>query len=105
MLSTRKQKAKEKRSTQLDMMSDVENVDIKIGSYSIDDDRNEQSERELNLGLGSDRPQQSSNLIGGDFRSILNTNSRENSEMTVETNRIISEQITDQMSRKLNEKA
>ena len=103
MPSTRKQKAKERRSRQLDMMSYVENVDIMIGNYSRNEDRNEQNESEVKLDLGSNRPQQSSNLIGEDFRSLLNTNSRENSEMTVETNRMISEEISNQTSIKLNE--
>ena len=103
MPSTRKQKAKERRLRQLDMMSDGENVDMMIGNYSRDEDRDEQSECELNLDLESDRPQQSSNLIGEYFRSLLNTNSRENSEMTAETNRMINEEISNQMTRKLNE--
>ena len=34
MPSTRKQKAREKRSRQSDVMSDLENVDILLGSYS-----------------------------------------------------------------------
>ena len=51
----------------------------------------------------SSRPQQSSNVIGEDFRSLLNKNSRENSEITIETTRLISEEISNQMSRKLNE--
>ena len=101
--STRRQQAKERRSRKLDMMSDVENVDIMIGSYSRDEDRNERIGSELNLDLGSNRPQQSSNLVGEDFRSLLSTNSRENSEVTVETNRMISEENSNQMSRKLNE--
>ena len=103
MPSTRKQKAKERRSRQLDMLSDVENVDIMIGSYSREDEENNVSENEVNLDSGSSRPQQSSNVIGEDFRSLLNTNSRENSEMTIETSRLISEEISNQMSRKLNE--
>ena len=103
MPSTRNQKAKERRSRQLDMLSDVENVDIMIGNYPRNGDGNEESESELNLDLGSNRPQQSSNLIGEDFRSLLNTNSRENSEMTVETNRLINEEISNQMATKLNE--
>ena len=41
--------------------------------------------------------------MGEDFRSLLNTNSRENSEITIETSRLISEEISNQMSRKLNE--
>ena len=103
MPSTRKQKAKERRSRQLDMMSDVENVDIMLGSYSRDDEGNDISENGINLDSGSSRPQQSSNVIGEDFRSLLNTNSRENSEITIETTRLINEEISNQMSRKLNE--
>ena len=75
MPSTIKQKAKERRSRQLDIMSDVENVDIMLGSYSREVERNDLSESELNLDSGSTRPQQSFNLIGEDFRSLLNTSS------------------------------
>ena len=103
MPSTRKQRAKERRSRQLDMLSDVENVDIMLGSYARDDEENIASENEVNLDSGSSRPQQSSNVIGEDFRSLLNTNSRENSEITIETTRLINEEISNQMSRKLNE--
>ena len=63
--STGKQKAKERRSRQLDMMFDVENVDIMQGSYSREDERNDQSDREFNLDSGSISPQQNSNLVGG----------------------------------------
>ena len=101
MPSTRKQKAKERRSRQLDMLSDVENVDIMLGSYSRDDEENNPSEN-VNLDSESRRPQQNSNVIGEDFRSLLNTNSRGNSEITIETTRMISEEISNQMSRKLN---
>ena len=85
------------------MLSDVENVDKMLGSYSREDDENNVSENEVNLDSGSSRPQQSSSVIGEDFRSLLNTNSRENSEITIETSRLISEEISNQMSRKLNE--
>ena len=103
MPSTRKQKAEERRSRQLDTMSDVENVDIMLGSYSRDDEENDISENGINLDSGSNRPQQSSNVIGEDFRFLLNTNSRENSEITIETTRMIKEEISNQISRKLNE--
>ena len=103
MPSTRRQKAKERRSRQLDMMSDVENVDVMLGSFSRDGEENNISENELNLDSGSSRPQQGLNAIGEDFRSLLNTNSRENSEITIETTRLINEEISNQMSRKLNE--
>ena len=103
MPSTRKQKAKERRSRQLDMLSDAENVEIMLGSYSRDGEENNNSENEMNLDSGSSRPQQSSNIIGEDFRSLLNTNSRENSEITIKTTRLINEEISNQISRKLNE--
>ena len=83
MPSTRKQKAKERRSRQLEMLSDVENVDIMLGSYSREDEDNNASENEANLDSGSSRPQQSSNTLGEDFSSLLNANSRENSEITL----------------------
>ena len=103
MPSTRKQKAKERRSRQLDMLSDAENVDIMLGSYSRDDEENNVSENDVNLDSGSSRPQQSTNIIGENFRSLLNTNSRENSEITIETTTLINDEISSQLSRKLNE--
>ena len=63
MPSTRKQKAKEHRSRQMDLMSDVENVDIMLGSYSRDENGNDGSENEVSLDSGSSRPQQNSNLV------------------------------------------
>ena len=103
MPSTRKQKAREKRSRQSDTLSDAENVDIMLGSYSRDEVENNGSENEMNLDSGSTRPKQNSNVIGDDFRSLLNTNSRESSEITIETTRMISEEISNQMSINLNE--
>ena len=102
MPSTRKQKAKERRSRQLDIMSDVETVEVVLGSYSRDDENNA-SEDGMNLDLESNRLQQSSNVIGEDFRSLLNTNSRENSQVAIETTRIISDEVSNQISRRLNE--
>ena len=102
MPSTRKQKAKEKRSRQLVIMSDVETVDVMLGSYTRNEDRDDQSQNDLNLDSESGRPQRDSKLTGEDFRSLL-TNSRENSEITVETTRLIIEEISNQMSRRLNE--
>ena len=49
---TRKQKAKERRSRQMDLMSDVDNVDIMLRSYSRDDEENNGSENEV---IGSKR--------------------------------------------------
>ena len=74
-----------------------------FGSYSRDENRNDNSEVELNMDSGSSRPQQNSNLAGENFRSLLNTNSWENDEMTIETTRKTSDEISNQMSKKFNE--
>ena len=102
MPSTRKQKAKERSSRQLDIMSDVKTVDVMLGSYSRNDEVNDQSENELNLDSEFSRPQRNSNVTGEDFRSLL-TNSMENSEIIIETTRLINEEISNQMLRRLNE--
>ena len=102
MPSTRKKKAKERRSRQLDIMSDVENVDVMLGSYSGNIEGNDYSEKELNLDSESGRLQRNSNVTGEDFRSLL-TNSRENSEITIKTTRLINDEISSQLSRKLKE--
>ena len=93
MPSTRKQKAKERRSRQLDIMSDVGNVDVMLGSYSGNIEGNDHSENELNLDSESGRLQRNSNVTGEAFRSLL-TNSRENSEITIETTRLINDEIS-----------
>ena len=102
MPSTRKERAKERPSRLLEIMSDVENVDNMLGSYSRDDEENDQSESEVNTDPGSIRLQRNSNAVGKYFTSLL-TNSRENSEITIETTKMISEEITNQVSRRLIE--
>ena len=57
MPSTRKQKAKERRSRQLDIMSDIENVEVMLGSYSRNNEENDLSENDMNLEPESSRPQ------------------------------------------------
>ena len=83
-------------------MSDVENVDVMLGSYSRNNGDDDQSENEIDLDSESSRPQRNSNMTGEDFRSLL-TNSRENSEITIEKTRLINEEISSQITRKLNE--
>ena len=83
-------------------MSDVENVDVMLGSYSKNDEGDDQSENELNPDSESSRPQKNSNMTGEEFRSLL-TISRENSEITIATTRLIIQEISNQMARKLNE--
>ena len=53
---TRRQKAKKRPSRQLDIMSDVENADVLLGSYSGNIEGNDNSENEMNLDSESSRP-------------------------------------------------
>ena len=102
MASTRTQKAKERLSRHLDIMSDVKNADVMLGNYSGEDEGNYQKDSELNLDPVSIRHQQNSNVVGENFRSLL-TNSCQNSEITIETTRMISDEVSSQVSRRLNE--
>ena len=56
MPSTRKQKAEERQSRQLDIMSDVENVDVMLGNSTSKEDRDDQSQNDLTLNSESIRP-------------------------------------------------
>ena len=103
MPSTRKQKAKEKRSRQSDVMSDIENLDVMLGAYSRNDLVEDENNTEPEVDLESGRHQRSEGQTENNFRSLLNTNPSENSEVTVETNRLINSEISSQMSRKLEE--
>ena len=103
MPSTRKQKAREKRSRQSDVMSDIENRDVMLVNYQEDDQVRDEDISNTDFDLESRRPQRETNSISGNFRSILNTNASENSEITVETSRAINSEISSQMSRKLDE--
>ena len=103
MPSTRKQKVKEKRSRQSDVLSDIENLDVMFGSYQRYNSEVQNRASENEIDLESNRREDSSNLNENDYRSYLNTHISENSGMTVETNRAISSEISSQMSRKLEE--
>ena len=73
MLSTRKQKAQEKRSRQSDVMSDLECMNMMLGKYS----RNH-SEDELivNVEMDSKSNETRAHMSCEDFRSLLNTENR-----------------------------
>ena len=104
MPSTRKQRAKERRSRQLDIMSDTENLDVMLGSYPRNELGND-SDRNGEIDLGSDRTRGDPLQNSEDFRSLLNSNSIENSESTVETMRLVNSEITkkiDELRRELN---
>ena len=103
MPSTRKQKAKEKRSRQSDVMSDIENLDVMLGNYANSEIRDEITVDRIEIDPESSRRQQGFSHEESNYRSLLNTNLSENSEITVETSRAISSEISSQMSRKLEE--
>ena len=103
MPSTRKQKAKEKRSRQSDVMLDIENLDVMLGSFQRDNSEVQDRASENEMDLGSNRREESLNHNENDYRSFLSTNISGNSGMTVETSRGISSGISSQMSRKLEE--
>ena len=103
MPSTRKQKAREKRSRQSDVMSDIENLDVMLGTYQESDQVRDENLGITEFHLESRRPQRETNSISGNFRSILITNTSENSEITAETSGEINSEISSQMSRKLEE--
>ena len=98
MPSTRKQKAREKRSRQSDVMSDIENLDVMLGNYQDDEQF-----REGDIDLGSEGRQRNTVPVESNYRSLLNTNLSENSEITIETSRAINSEISSQMSTKLEE--
>ena len=100
MPSTRKQKAEEKRSRQSDVISDLENMDIMLRFYSKNDLHCQSEEKETEGDLESNRLQ-SANPTICDFRSLVNTNSRKNIEIFIETAKMIYNEITTEVTRKL----
>ena len=58
MPSTRKQKAKEKRSRQSDVMSDIENLDVILGNYANSDIRDQDTVDQIEIDHESSRRQQ-----------------------------------------------
>ena len=103
MPSTRKQRAKETRFRQSDVMSDLENMDAMLGPYPRIAFKSNFSERNMQIDLESNGPRQEVKSVSEDFRSLLNTNSSENSEVTAETARMINGDFTNQIARKLGE--
>ena len=103
MPSIRKQKAKEKRSRQSDVLSDKENLDVMLGNYTNSEIREQEAVDQIEIDPESRRLQQDLDGNEGNYRSLLNTNLSENSEITVETSRMINSEFSSQMSRKIEE--
>ena len=75
-------------------MSELGNMDVMLGSYSRGELDDHQNEDEMEVDTESNRLQRYTIPIIEDFISLLNSNSRENSDITAVTIRIINEQIT-----------
>ena len=103
MPSTRKQKAKVKRSRHSDVMSVIENLDVMLGNYTNSENRDQEAIDQIEIDPESGRRQQDLDQNESNYRSLLNTNLSENSEITVETGRMINSEISSQMSRKIEE--
>ena len=86
-------------------MSDLENVDVMLGSYSKKELESKSGERNDERDFGSDRTRQDVVQISEDFRSLLNSNSGENSESTIEMMRLVNSEVSkkiDELKRDLN---
>ena len=103
MPSIRKQKARGKRSRQSDVMSDIASLDVMLGSYQTDDCEVPERNCENEMDLKSTRQEEIMNQNDSEFRSDLNTNISENSELTEENSKAINSQTSSQMSVKLEE--
>ena len=73
MPSTRKQKAKERRSRQYDLMSDIENLDVMLGSNQRDSSEIQNENDERNIDSRSKRREENSCHNETNYRSYLNT--------------------------------
>ena len=76
---TIKQKAKEKRSRQSDVLSDMKNMDIMFGNFPEKDYEKHELECELEAELQSEELHRETGQVGENFMSLLNTNTSENS--------------------------
>ena len=101
--STRKQKAKEKRSRQSDVLSDIDNMDLMQESFPEHSFERQEKASKIEVHLESRRPYGDANQIEDNFRLLLNTGTSENSEITAETRRAVILKIFSQMSKKLEE--
>ena len=82
------QKAREKRSRQSDVLSDIKNMDVMLSESSRNEIKGSPEDRNNEKDLVSDEPRQKMIQDSEDFGSLLNTNSRENSEISFETARL-----------------
>ena len=83
----------------------MKNLDVMLGNYQESDQVRDENLSNTDFDLESRRPQSEANSISGNFRSLLNTNKSEKSEITAETSRAINSELSSQMFRKLDMKS
>ena len=71
MPSTRKQKAREKRARQSDVLSDGENLDVMLGTYSRNELAEQENKSEIDLDLESGRQQKGTSRTDNSFSRSL----------------------------------
>ena len=74
-----------------------------LGNFRGNNQIRDENISDADFDLESLRQQEETNLVEGNFRSLLNTNVSENSEITAETSRAINSEISSQMSSKLED--
>ena len=77
MPSTRKQKARAMRCRLSDVMPDLENMDVMLGSYSRNEVERHQGDGVIDVDLEANGPQNNVIPISEDFMSLLNIISSE----------------------------
>ena len=70
-------------------MSDIENLDVMLGNYPNSEIRGQDAIDQIEIDPESRRRQQDLDQNEPNYKSLLNTNLSENSEITVETSRMI----------------
>ena len=76
------------------MMSDVENLDVMMGSYSRNEKESNFGDRIDEVDLESNRTRVDVVQNSGYFRSLSNSKSRENSESSIETMRVVNSEVS-----------
>ena len=83
-------------------MSDIEHLVEMLGNFPQNDSENK-PDNEQEVDSGSAKLHENTSTLTEDFRSSLISNSRRNSDLTIETVKMINKELSTQMSRKLEE--
>ena len=84
-------------------MSDIKTLDVMLENYPDSEVRDQNIVEQMDIDSESGRRQQNIEPNGDNYRRLLNSNSSKNSEITVETRRLINSEISSQMPKKLVE--